>query len=108
MDAWNSPKRDPIVSTGSPSAATSTEAKTIATIGAGTVRDSRGHRSRMASEPADTATACGLTVARLAPNALHFSRKGPGTASICSPKRSPTCEEKMMTAMPLVKPVTTG
>ena len=38
----------------------------------------------------------------------HFSKKSAGTAPMRSPRRSLTWLEKMMTAMPLVKPMTTG
>ena len=41
-------------------------------------------------------------------NAAHFSRKGAGTAPILRPRGSLTSEEKMLTAMPPVNPVTTA
>ena len=81
----------------------------IATIGAGTVRETFGQSSRIASDPA--ATAIAATETRAAGSrayALHFARNGAGTAAIRRPSRSRICDEKMMTAIPLVKPVTTG
>ena len=54
MEAWISPKREPIVSTGSPSAATAADAARIATIGPGTLREIFGQRRRIANEPAAT------------------------------------------------------
>ena len=52
--AWISPKRVPIVSTGRPSAATAADATRIATIGAGTLRETLGQRPRIANDPAAT------------------------------------------------------
>ena len=40
--------------------------------------------------------------------AAHFSRNGAGTEPIFRPSKSLISEEKMMTAIPLVNPVTTG
>ncbi len=72
------------------------------------MRETFGQARRIASDPAATPIAAGEAVGRLAPYAVHFARNGPGTPSIRRPSRSRIWEEKMMTAIPLVKPVTTG
>src|ERR1041384_35987 len=38
----------------------------------------------------------------------HFPRKSGGTSPMFRPRKSLTCEENMMSAMPLVNPTTTG
>ena len=55
-----------------------------------------------------TAIAYGLKADECSTNARHFSRKSAGTAPIFKPRKSLTWLEKMMTAMPLVNPMTTG
>ncbi len=107
-DDGTAPKREPIVSTGSFRIATAAVARIIATNGAGTLRDTLGQKTSTARVPVATPTAAGLTVGRARPSASHFSTKSAGTAPIESPRKSFTWELKMMTAIPDVKPVTTG
>ena len=45
---------------------------------------------------------------KLAKYTAHFEMKSPGTLSTWSPKRSTICVEKMVSAIPLVKPTTMG
>jgi hypothetical protein len=103
-----SPKRLPMVSTSNPPRRTSSVHATSATNGAGIVRFTFGHRSRMARPTAETAMADGLALPALRAKAIHFSAKSVGTGPIRSPSRSFTWLLKMMTAMPLVNPVTSG
>ena len=74
----------------------------------GHLRETFGQRARIRNEPAATPIAGSDAEPRCAAYASHFARKCAGTAPIRRPSRSLTCDEKMMTAIPLVKPVTTG
>jgi len=102
------PKREPIVSTGRPSIATPAAAATTAIRKAGSFGASLRIATMATSDSRATATVAGETVSRASQNACHFARKLPGTLSSDRPNRSRIWLEKMMTAMPAVKPVTTG
>ena len=108
IPAWISPNREPIVSTGRRRSAAPTVARRIATIGPGIRRDTLGQKIRTASAKPDTARAAGDALRAWSAKACHFSRKPVGTGPIRRPSRSLICDEKMMTAIPLVNPVTTG
>ena len=103
-----SPNRSPIVSTGSWASQTTAVVATRATNGAGTRRLTRGHRMRIAIVAAATAIAAQFTESSCRANAGHLSKKFAGTAPIRSPNRSFTWLVKMISAIPLVNPVTTG
>lgn len=55
-----------------------------------------------------TAMVAGRALPRCAKYACQRARNSPGTAPICRPSESLTWLEKMLTAMPAVKPVITG
>ncbi len=84
------------------------EATMTATIAPGMRGANRRSRIIISSVPTPTETAAGLHEARLAKYACHLSMNSAGTAPMRRPAKSLTCEEKMMTAMPAVKPVVTG
>ncbi len=79
-----------------------------ATNGPGMRWLTRGQKTMIASASRADATADGLTVDDAGANAPHLARNSAGTAPMRRPRRSLTWLEKMITAMPLVKPVTTG
>jgi hypothetical protein len=97
-----------MVSTGSPTSHTAAVAPATATSSAGPRGKKRFISTMTVSAPAATATAAGFTVARTVQSADSFSRKSAGIAPMFSPSRSRIWLEKMMTAMPAVKPVMTG
>ena len=60
------------------------------------------------SEPSPTPAAAGATVPQCSAIDRSRPRKSPGTRSMRRPKKSLICVLAMSTAMPLVKPMTTG
>ena len=102
------PNRLPIVSTGMWNTRTVTVAAISATNGAGTRRLTRGQSMRTSNVPADSAAAGQLMAPTCWAKAIHLSMKLAGTAPICSPRRSLTWLEKMMTAIPDVNPMIRG
>ena len=79
-----------------------------ATNGPGMRRLTRGHRRTIARLPTATSTAAGFSDPMWDANARHFPRKSTGTTPIGSPRKSFTSPEKMIRAIPLVKPSVTG
>ena len=102
------PNRVPMVSTGIWSSWTTAVVTISATNGLGTRRFRYGHPTMIARATTATSTAHGAAVSRWAPKARHLSRKSAGTAPMRRPRKSFTWLEKMMSAMPLVKPMVTG
>ena len=70
----------------------------------GTTFVSLGIRAVMTMVPAPMANAPASIDPRLPKYAVHFPIKSGGTCWIPNPKRSLICAEKMITAMPVVKP----
>jgi hypothetical protein len=67
------------------------------------------HRRAAAIDKAATPTACALTVGAALANAASFGTNGPGNVPLTvMPNRSASSPEKMITAMPAVKPTVTG
>src|SRR4051812_37132220 len=60
------------------------------------------------SETIPTATVAASREVRAWKYAAHFGRKSAGTFEICKPRKSLTWLDAIMTAIPAVKPVTTG
>jgi hypothetical protein len=108
IDALITPKRLPIVSTSSPPSCTTSVVTMSATNGLGTFVVTRGQRSTIASPSSATSAATGSAVPIASPYAPHFSTNSAGTVPIVRPRKSLTCDEKMMSAIPLVKPMITG
>ncbi len=79
-----------------------------ATKGLGARRLMRGHPKMMRRVSAATRTAHGLSVSKRAANARHFPRNSAGSGPMRSPRKSLTSPEKMIRAMPLVKPIGDG
>ena len=102
------PNRLPIVSTDSPSRTTASVPTTRATIDPGTRLTNRMNRTMTATVQAARAVAAGEMVFRLAARASMRPRNSPGTFSTVRPRKSLICVLAMRTAMPLVKPMTTG
>ena len=102
------PKREPIVSTCRPTAQAMSEAPSTATRKPGTRGAKRRRAMMVASAAAASARVAGSMLPLAAQNASHFSMKPAGTFSMVRPNRSRIWLEKMITAMPEVKPVTTG
>ncbi len=105
----NSPKRVPMVSTGSFSTSTATEARTMAMRRLGSRGERRFSPSIMAMVPTATPRAAGVIVSRAAQSAATFSTsaEGSGPASV-RPSSSFIWLAAMMTAIPAVKPTVTG
>jgi hypothetical protein len=68
----------------------------------------RGQSTMIPSDKPATAMAYGLTDPTCSANARHFSTNSAGTVPMRRPRKSFTWLERMMTAMPLVNPTTTG
>jgi hypothetical protein len=102
------PKREPIVSTGSPSHCTTAVVTTRATKGDGTRWLTFGQRRMINRARSATIVASALNVPACSANAAHFSVNSGGTAPMLSPKKSLTWLDRMITAIPLVKPTITG
>ena len=79
-----------------------------ATNGPGIRTLSRGHSNRMTRVTPATRTAERLTLSRWWAYSPHLPRNSAGSGPMSSPSRSLTWLEKMISAMPLVNPVTTG
>jgi hypothetical protein len=106
--AESAPKRLPTVSTGNLSSTAIAVVTTSATNGAGIFRMNFGQMIRIAIASADIPVASGVIDAALSAYAPHLARNSGGTAVMRRPNRSLICPEKMISAIPLVKPVTTG
>ena len=102
------PKRAPIVSTGMCRSWTSAVVRIRATNGLGMRRLMYGQPTMMPSASTATASAQGLSVPSRAPNACHFATKSAGAAPMRRPRKSFTWLEKMINAIPAVKPIVTG
>ena len=87
---------------------TATVITTMATSEPGTRLDTLGVSAIKAMDSTPTPSAQGFSVAKCPTYTVHFWMKSAGTSAICKPKRSFICWEKMVSAMPLVKPTTTG
>ncbi len=100
----------PIVATSCKSnSQTASEAATTATIMPGTRGTIRRSSTINATLPMPTQAVAGRQVHRVGKIARATCRQTPaGTSPIFNPRRSLICEEKMITAMPEVKPVVTG
>ena len=102
------PKREPMVSMGRLNRCAIAVVATNATKGAGTLREMRGHQISIAIVAAVMAVAEYEMVPAWAAYACHFAQKSTGTDAIVRPNASLICPEKMMSAIPLVKPIMTG
>ena len=101
------PKREPIVSTSSPSATAAPVPATSATTGPGTLRQRFGQSATSSTQAVPSATLCGLVVGSPAHSASTLAKNSAGSASMRSPKNSLTWDSRISTAMPLVKPLIT-
>ena len=108
MVALMVPNLEPTVSTSMPAICTSAVVAISATNAPGIRRFTRGHSMMMSNERSATPSAEVLTVPMFLPYAATFSKKFAGTAPMLRPRKSLTWLEKMMTAIPLVNPVTRG
>src|SRR5688500_851282 len=88
--------------------ATAKDAARITTNEAGNLRVRRGQRRRRARDAAAPPMAAPDNAPTADPRPAHLSRKEAERGRAGRPSRSGTWEEKMITAMPLVNPVTTG
>jgi hypothetical protein len=79
-----------------------------ATIAPGTRGSSRRSTIITDSATAPNAVAAGDQVPKCAASAAIRALNSDGTAAICSPKKSRICVLAISTAIPLVKPMTTG
>ena len=103
------PKRVPIVSTGSASAAAATEATATPISMPGQDGRQRFSPAMVAMVSKATRIADGLNVPHAAVSALSFGISSPGSLpSSDRPNSSLSWLAKMMTAMPAVKPTVTG
>ena len=102
------PNLDPIVSTGRPNAATAAVAATSATIEPGTRGSQRGHTRTTASEAAASASAAGFHCGSPAASARHAREELARRLGMARPRKSLICVAAISSAMPLVKPMTTG
>ena len=111
------PKRLPMVSTCSPNTATATTPSTSTAIVPGTRAIQRrqrawfgrydfGHITTIASDTTPSHSAAQLTVCRCDHSVPSCEKKFDGIFGIDSPRKSFSCCSPMITAMPLVKPVT--
>jgi len=78
-----------------------------ATNGLGMRRLSRGQRTMIATVASETATAHGFSEPKWAATVRQRARNSAGTGP-SSPRKSLTSPEKMIRAIPLVKPIVTG
>jgi len=101
------PKREPIVSTGSPKTATAPVAAISATIEPGSRRTTCGTTSTTINDAAPRAAATQLIPCRCAPSAAIRPKNSLGVAT-ARPRKSLIWVEAMSSAMPLVNPSTTG
>ena len=117
MPRGSSPKRVPIVSTGSPrphaASAESTSTATVPGSFAVTKRQlpgcalrGEGHRTISSTQASPSARAIQLTDGSARLSAASWAKNSAGIFAMRSPSRSRTCESAMMTAMPAVNPVT--
>ena len=115
------PKRLPMVSTCSPSAATATLASSSATTDPGTSASTlnRGrllqifgiiacHPTISARQASASARAWTLRVSMAPASTPSMPKKWAGTGPVTSPSKSRICETAISTAMPLVNPITTA
>ena len=102
------PKRLPMVSTGKPNSATAPEASTTATRKPGALGASLRSPTISPTQARASARAQPLKLSRCAHSTPSLGRNSAGTPSTCRPSRSLSWLAKMMTAMPAVKPVTSG
>ena len=104
-----SPKREPMVSTGSASAQASTLAATTPIRMPGQAGRSRLSTTISTTVSAASPTAAGLTVFAAPASAVSLGRNALGSwPASRRPSRSCSWLAKMMTAMPAVKPTVTG
>jgi len=105
----SAPKREPIVSTGRPKAATAPEASAIAMIIPGQPGRKRRKTTISATVAPVSAAAAGVKVARASQSAASLGRIAAGSAP---PRSSPSalriCEARMMTPIPALKATVTG
>ena len=102
------PKTEPIVLTGWLKAQTATEPSTTAIRNDGHFGRYRRRAKITTSAATDTPSAAGESVARAAQSTSNFTTTSPGFDFGSRPKRSFSWLVKMITAIPAVKPVTTG
>lgn len=102
------PNRLPIVSTGRWNSCTIAVVTTRATSVPGIRLSKRRHTTMIANVSVPTPRAHGLSESMWRASASYFWRNGPGTVSISRPSRSRIWVEKMIDAMPVVKPMVTG
>ncbi|MNK63371.1 hypothetical protein D3C87_825860 [compost metagenome] len=126
------PKRVPMVSTGSAKPHDTSVSDTSATIGPGmrptictgrvctqrpptrctarasaeSPRNSRDHASSPSTQASPSAKACGLKVSSRSAIACSCENTSAGMRSTVRPSRSFSCDSRISTAMPLVKPTT--
>ena len=103
-----SPKRLPTVSTGKPMIIAPAVPITRATTVPGTRGTRRTNSTMMASETMPRPAATGEAVSQCAASTCIRPTNSPGTSAIRSPKKSLIWVLAIRTAMPLVKPTTTG
>jgi len=103
------PKREPMVSTGTPKIAVNAVAPMSRTTVAGATRlQAAGHRRRRSRPPVDIRMAGHCAVSRLPARVFTIAKNSAGTFSTWRPRKSRIWARKMRTAMPLVKPTITG
>jgi hypothetical protein len=106
--AGTAPNREPIVSTGSPVAATASEPASSAMMLPGMRRETRRQPRMTAMVPSASSVAAPDAVPAAAARTRRRSRNSPGSGGACRPNRSRICVLAIRMAMPLVKPITTG
>jgi hypothetical protein len=97
-----------MVSSGSPAPHPTAVAANSTTTVPGTRRVTRDRPKITASEATAVTVAAGEKVAAWAASASIRPRNSPGSCGTWSPKKSLICVLAMITAMPFVKPITTG
>ena len=102
------PNRLAMVSTGKCPSCTAAVVAMSATNGLGMRWLTRGHRTMMATVTPATPTAQGLSEAKCAANVRQRITNSAGTGPIFSPRKSFTSPDRMIRAIPLVKPMVTG
>ena len=103
------PKRLPMVSTGRPSSQAARVPPSSATTAGGTRSVRRRTPNSTTSVTAPSAAVAGATVGSASQRTFMRSTNSPGAApSVERPRKSLICVLAISTAMPLVKPITTG
>src|SRR5229473_8120586 len=102
------PNRVPIVSTGNLKRKTATVAPSMATIGPGMRLETARHSNKTATVQLATSPARGVQVGEATASAFNRNQNSPGTLCKCKPQKSLIWVLAINTAIPFVKPSTTG